>query len=194
MTTRRAVAALLLAAALGTTTTAAPPPRAPVHTAPVAASLKLSKAGDAAVRTLLDARVFGGWAVGAAAAPTPGVQALRTILKERNAVAALAFVQTHATLAGQLMALAGLYDVDPAAFKAALPAYLSNKEMVRVAETGCMRGPDRTAASLVRAPDAVQTGGAGKPLPPWQPKQRGAWMVLDLAGGGYAAAMRDKTP
>jgi len=156
------------------------------------AGLALSREGTAAVRTLLDTEVFGGWAVGFAAAPTPDVRALRTILKERNATAALQLIRSHATLAGQLMALAGLYDADPVAFRAALPTYLASKQAVHVWETGCMRSPDRAVADLVRSKDAVQTGGPGKPLPRWTPRRPGDWMVLDLAGGGYSAAMRER--
>lgn len=158
----------LLAAALGTLSIAsakqipAPPP---------VAALKLSPSGTAAVQTLLEVKVFGGWAVGVAAAPTSGVSALRVLVKEPNAAAALAFVRAHATIEGQLMALAGLYDVDPAAFKRALPAYVAIKDSVRVWETGCMMGPNRTVSSI------AQSKGSG---------------LLDLAGGGYSAAMRER--
>ncbi|MEJ7596458.1 MAG: hypothetical protein WKG01_01005 [Kofleriaceae bacterium] len=193
----RALTALLLAMTLGTTNPIAAAP--PVANAPASVDpalidgLKLSRAGTAAVRRLLDPKIFGGWAVGAAAQPTDGVAALRTIMKERNAVAALGFLRMHATMEGQLMALVGLYDLDPVAFHAALPTYLNSKASVRVWETGCMMGPDRAVADLVRAKGAVQTGGPGMPLPRWQPKHPGQGIVFDLAGGGYSAVMRERT-
>jgi hypothetical protein len=196
MTLARAFFPLLVATAGMTSPIAAAPP---VTTAPASIdpklidALKLSRDGAAAVRTLVDTKVFGGWAVGIAGQPTAAVDALRTIMKEQNAVAALGFLRTHATMAGQLMALVGLYDLDPVAFQAALPTYVKSKASVRVWETGCMMGPDRAVADLVRAKDAVQTGGPGKPLPRWQPKHPGASIVFDLAGGGYSAVMRPRT-
>jgi hypothetical protein len=194
MTFARAFSALLVATALGATNPiqAAPPVTpAPASIDPkLVDALKLSREGTVAVRTLLATTVFGGWAVGVAAQPTDGVKALRTIMKERNAIVALGFVRAHAMMAGQLMALAGLYDLDPVAFQAALPTYLKSKGTVRVWESGCMMGPDRAVADLVRSKNAVQTGGPGKPLPRWQPGKPGASIVFDLAGGGYSAVMR----
>lgn len=189
---RLRILSTLFVAALGglPIASAQPKPAPPVAVDPAIAALKLSPAGTKAVKTLVEVKVFAGWAVGVAAAPTPGVSALRVLVTEPNAAAALAYVRANATIEGQLMALAGLYDVDPAAFKRALPAYVAIKDSVRVWETGCMMGPSRTVASIAHSKDAVQTGGAGKPLP-----RNG--MVLDLAGGGYSAAMRErvtKTP
>ena len=188
----RFVSALLAVALGGPIASAQKQPAPPVAVDPAIAALKLSPAGTAAVRTLLDVKIFGGWAVGIAAQPTPGVAALRVLVKEPNAAAALAHVRGNATIEGQLMALAGLYDVDPAGFKRALPAYVAMKDSVRVWETGCMIGPNRTVSSIAQSKDAVQTGGAGKPLPQWKPRTPGAWLIFDLAGGGYSAAMRPR--
>lgn len=138
-------------------------------------ALGLSPQGEAAVATLLDVHVFGGWAVGAAASPTPGVKALRELVKEPHAADALAYLGAHATLEGQLMALAGLHDVDHAAFDKAVPAYRSIKLEVRVWETGCKGSEKRPVAAVIDAPT------------------RGAF---DIASGEYSRMFRErkKTP
>src|SRR5262245_28034987 len=88
--------------------------RAPSPDVPIPEDLVLTPQGREAVKTLGKAEAFGGLHIGYAGTPSEAVGALRTLIAEANAPAALTVVLDHGSLAGQLMALSGLYFVDPA--------------------------------------------------------------------------------
>lgn len=170
----------------------APPPPPPLDARAVAA-LGLTAEGTEALRTLAAAPHFGGWAVGAAGSPTPPVVALRQVVQEKNASKALQLVLRAGTDAAQLMALAGLFDVDPAVFKAELPAYRAKTGTVRLMTAGCDPGGDPTPiGQIVEQQGAVQLNGPTDGLSAWSKRNPNVPIEFDIAGGGYAAVMRPR--
>lgn len=168
------------------------PTAAPVAEADVKA-LGLSPDGERALRTLLTSPHFGGWAVGAAGSPTPPVVALRTLSKEKEAARALSFVLGHGTLAGQLMALAGLFDADPPTFKRELARYRAMTGEVRLMTSGCDPGGDLVSvAEVLDKKGAAQLTGPDDDLGKWSQRNPKVPLELDLAGGGYTVVMRPR--
>ncbi len=151
----------------------------------------LSTDGESAAKTLAALDTFGGWAVGMAAKPTAGVLAFRTLSREKTAGAALKLLADRATLAGQLMALAGLFDADRAAFDAALPRYRGRTEHVDVMESGCSGPTSEVVATIVEKPDAVRLQ-PKETVADWSAKNPTKPIAFDIAGGGYTAVMRPR--
>jgi hypothetical protein len=175
----------------GGVATHSPPAPASRLRAEAVAELALSPEGAMATQRLSAASHFGGWAVGAAGSPTPPVEDLRVVVREKNAAKALQLVLQHGTPAGQLMALAGLFDVDPALFAKELPAFRSKAGEVRLMTSGCMPGGDPTPiAAVVEAANAVRLSGPTDDLAAWSTRNPGKPIELDISGGGYTAAMR----
>ncbi len=176
-------------------TASAPPPLAPTASRLTDADVRalgLSPAGETALKQLADTSTFGGWAVGYAGTPTPQVSALRKVWEEKNAAKALALVLDKGTDAGQLMALAGLFDADPAAFAAALPRYRGRPGVVKFLDSGCMGPMDAKLADVVEKPNAVRIQGPKDSLLDWSTRNKNQPIELDIAGGGYTAAMRPR--
>ena len=163
---------------------------------PIPPSLSLSGAERDALQQLARAPHFGGWAVGVAGTPTKPVAAWRVLLASPRATEAFALVLEHGTLAGQLMALAGLYQADPERFRRELPRYRQRREKVRVMTSGCAPGGDPViAADLVESPKAVRLEGPDDTLSAWS--QRNPTSTLDgfdIVGGGYSAVMKPYRP
>jgi hypothetical protein len=173
-------------------TKAIPPTQPPLLTDDEVRPLRLSPTGETALRELAGEKTFGGWAVGAAGSPTPGVRALRDLSKEKNAAVAFELLLDRATMAGQLMALAGLFDADPAAFAAALPRYRGARGEVDLMESGC-GGPIPTeVATIVESPKAMRLQGPDDNLQKWSQRNPKTPIEFDIAGGGYTAVMRPR--
>lgn len=156
-------------------------------------ALALSPDGEKAVRTLAATKTFGGWAVGAAGSPTPGVAALRVVWKEKNAGKALALVLEKGTLEGRLMALAGLYDVDAATFQKELARFENEKGDAHVLTSGCdPSGEVVPVAKVVRRDGAVLLDGPTDTLSKWSERHPKQPIEFDIAGGGYTSVMRPR--
>lgn len=199
-------AALLLAAASAACTASpsaprgpasveakAPPPVASSEVAvasvvvPLPADLALDADAQAAVQTLANADAFGGEAVGYSGEPVPAVAALRQLLARADANRVLQLVVEHGTLAGQLLALCGLYRVDPVAFQTEVAAYRGMATPVRVNLGGCGEEIQiMPVSTLVEAPGAMQLAHPKESLADWSRRHPGNHsLVLDLLGGGY---------
>jgi len=142
--------------------------------------------------TLGKAEAFGGLHVGYAGTPAPAVDALRTLIAEANAGAALTVVLDHGSIAGQLMALSGLYFVDPARFADRVEAYRTVTTPVRVLQDGCIQGGDPFPAStLVEDTRAIRLDSPRDTLTAWRQRNPGATaLYVDIVGGGYPALLR----
>jgi hypothetical protein len=161
---------------------------------PIPETLKLSAAARAAIQTLANAHHFGGWAVGVAGTPTPPVRAWRVLIREPQATEALALVLKHGTMAGQLMALAGLYLSDSARFDREVARYKGLEQKVPLMTSGCMAGGDPTpAGDIVETAGAMKLSGPDDNLIEWGKRNPGKPLKFDIIGGGYAAVMRPYT-
>lgn len=190
-TARSSATATATATASASAPTSAPT-AAPLDDAAVKA-LSLTPQGEAGVRTLAAAPHFGGWAVGAAGSPTAPVTALRDVVKEKNAVKALELVLDKGTLDGRAMALAGLWDLDPPAFKRGLERLKAESGSIRLMTSGCAPGGDPVAlATVLERPDAVRLEGPKDDLSAWSARNPKKPIELDLVGGGYTAVMRER--
>ena len=179
----------------------APPDTAPQPTAstsarsvPIPETLKLSAAAGEAVQTLANSPHFGGWAVGVAGTPTHPVRAWRVLIGEQHAAEALALVLKHGTMAGQLMALAGLYLTDRPRFDREVARYKALDEKVSLMTSGCSAGGDPTRVrDIVETAGAVQLSGPDDSLIEWGKHNPDKAVKFDIIGGGYAAVMRPYT-
>lgn len=172
-------------------TSSAPTPTAETLDDAAVKALALSPDGESALRVLAGAPHFGGWAVGAAGSPTPVVEALRTIVKEKSAVKALELVLDKGTLDGRVMALAGLWDLDQDAFKRGLAKVKDTKGSVRLMTSGCAPGGDPVPlATVLERSDAVRLEGPKDDLSAWSTRNPKKPIELDVVGGGYTAVMR----
>ncbi|MFO0555033.1 MAG: hypothetical protein U0271_42035 [Polyangiaceae bacterium] len=156
----------------------------------IPASLQLTEPGKQAVAKLLVAGHFGGWAVGFAGIPTPEVEALRTVMKTNNAKAALEYVVASGTLAGQLMALAGLWEIDRPTFDALAPRFRTITEKVEVQSSGCDASEGEIEARVIlERPDGARLL-PKETLSDWSKRNPNAPLNFDIVGGGYTAVMR----
>lgn len=142
-----------------------------------------------AILTLGNAEHFGGSAVGYGGLPLPEVFALRKLLAEPNAPEALTVVLDQGTIAGQLMALSGLYFADHQAFERRAPAYATLDTPVSVRSDGCIHHDEMVPArTLVRAAGAVQYSGPDDNLEAMVTRNRippNTPIVEDILGGAY---------
>lgn len=192
---RRLAAALAIALTLLAAAPAEAAPEPPTAAPPleVPDSLGLSPEGRQAALTLARAAHFGGWAVGAAGAPTAPVEAWRVLRAEPEAAAAFRFVLANGTLAGQLMALAGLWEVDRPAFDEAVARYRGLRDPVRLETSGCVPGgPPVPASQIVERADAVRLDGPRDDIAAWSRRNPGKPIEFDLVGGGYSAVFRKR--
>lgn len=185
------IATLGLVLALAVPLAARGEPAAAPAAIEVPADLGLTPAGREAAAALAGARHFGGWAVGVAGTPTEPVKAWRVLHAEPRAAEAFAFVLAHGTLAGQVMALAGLWDVDRARFDREVERYRTSTDTVPVMTSGCAPGGDPVkVADLVERAGAVRLDGPKDDLAAWSTRNPGKPIEFDLVGGGYTAALR----
>ncbi len=182
------------------TVPSAPVQRNPVSSAPAApvAQLKvpipddlaLSQTVANAVQTLANAPAFGGEAVGYSGAPNAEVASLRSILADSNAAAALQLVIEHGTLPAQLMAVSGLYYIDPDGHGDRVQRYSAMTDTVPMVTGGCMSGTRPVAvAKLVRAPGAIRLKGPTESFQQWAGRYANGPITLDIAGGGYPSTL-----
>jgi len=166
----------------------------PKKALPVPETLALTTEGRAAVQTLGNASEFGGWAIGYGGQPLPTVAALRTLLAEEQAAEALDVVIAHGTLAGQLMAVSGLYFADHTRFEKRLEPYRSMRDSVPVRVNGCLVHAEPTeVAELVEAKGAMAYLGPNDTLEAWFARNPGSkTVVFDIAGGSYPHELRGR--
>lgn len=103
---------------------------------------------------LLDARDFGGLAVGAGGNPTDELRAFRSTLARPTAAALFAHAVTHGSPEGKAWGMAGLYLVDRARFELELERLRGSDELVNVWMSGCGGGLPKTLGALLEHPDA----------------------------------------
>jgi hypothetical protein len=158
---------------------------------PIPVSLGLTVAAREAVQTLANAPAFGGEAVGYAGQPVAAVAALRALLAEPQAAAALTLVLEHGTLPAQLLALSGMYYADQAMFRERLESYRAVDESVPVYLGGCFVGFEQQPVSaLLQAPGAVQMRGPSESWQQWAKRNPGSkTLVFDIEGGGYPMSL-----
>jgi len=159
---------------------------------PIPEALELTTEGRAAVQILGNASEFGGWAVGYGGRPLPAVAALRTLIDDKHAAAALGVVIDHGSLAGQLMAVSGLYFVDRTEFEERLAPYRSMQTTVPVRVNGCLIHAEPTeVAELVEANGAMAYLGPNDTFAAWSARNPGAkTLVFDIVGGAYPHGLR----
>lgn len=169
-------------------------PAPPAKTLPVPDTLALTQEARDAVQTLGNAAEFGGWAVGYGGEPLPPVRALRTLLSEPQAADALDVVIEHGTLAGQLMAVSGMYFADHARFEQRLASYRTMRATVPVRANGCLVHAEPTiVAELVQAPGSMAYLGPSDTLEAWSKRNPGTrTLVFDIAGGSYPHELRGR--
>ena len=152
--------------------------------------VELTDAVADAVRTLANASAFGGEAVGYSGAPNAEVAALRTIVADSKAQVALQLVIEHGTLPAQLMAVSGLYYIDPDGHGDRVERYSAMTETVPMVTGGCMSGTRPVAvAKLVRAPGAIRLKGPTESFQQWAGRYANGPITLDIAGGGYPSTL-----
>jgi len=158
---------------------------------PIPASLGLSSELRDAVQTLANAPAFGGEAVGYAGQPVEAVAALRLLLADPNAAAALAVVLEHGTLPAQLLALSGMYYADQATFRERLASYRAVSASVPVYLGGGFMGfKQQPVSKLLSAPGAVQMRGPEESWQQWAERNPGrVELVFDIEGGGYPMSL-----
>ena len=152
----------------------------------------LSDAGLLAAKILLETERFTDDAIGEGCETPIEVDALRTLVREKEAAAALRVLAEKATTPGRLFALCGLWYVDPQAFGRAAAALREERGEDEVHTLmGCCGGT-RTVAGLlkydgegapVRLRDRRQT------IREWREEAKAEDYFEDIVGGGYPAIL-----
>lgn len=109
---------------------------------------QLSESGQKAYQTLLTAERFTDDAIYDGGVTPNEVIALRKLLKDPQAGAALEELERRATMPGRLFALCGLYYVNPSVFRERVESYRGNEQIVFF-QTGCEGIRDQSVAELV---------------------------------------------
>jgi hypothetical protein len=104
--------------------------------------IRLSVAGRAAYQKLLGAKLFSIGGIGYSGVISPYEKALRTLLKEENAVEACRWLLREARPAGRLFALYGLRLTDRETFQREADTYKRSAESAGIVRTmsGCIGG------------------------------------------------------
>ena len=118
---------------------------------PGATSAAPSAETQAAVDGLLKADAFQGAAIGIAGTLSDGVRAFRILARDKEAAAHFDRIAREGTPAGRLYALAGLYVVDPAAYRRLRQGAVSPETKVQTT-FGCIMSQE-DAATLLRRID-----------------------------------------
>lgn len=103
---------------------------------------------------MLNARDFGGLAVGAGGDSTHELRAFRRTLEHPEAGALFAHVVARGTPEGKAFGMAGLYLVDEPRFALALEQLEGSTEPVNVWMSGCGGGLPKTLGQVLAHPDA----------------------------------------
>lgn len=98
---------------------------------------ELDADGKRAYATLKSVSLFATYGVGRAGVKSDGEKALRILLKQKQAEAALQSLLQEANLTGQMYALVGLKSVNPTIFEKAVTPFLTLKTRVKTAH-GCL--------------------------------------------------------
>jgi len=151
---------------------------------------KLSDSGREAFQMLLAAERFTDDAIYAGGVTPNEVIALRKLLKDPNAGAALEELERRETMPGHLFALCGLYYVDPSVFREQIETYRDKREIVFF-QSGCEGIHDQPVAGLVDRGDgqAVRLV-PGQTNREWLKAHVGSYRY-DILGGGWPNLFRD---
>lgn len=147
------------------------------------ADRKLSKAGDAALQSLMTTATFSDSAVGYSGEPSDNVVAFRVLLQEPAARSAFTRLVEHGSTAGQLYGLAGLYFTDRDRFDKEVTRLAGSKQSVDT-QFGCS-STRVSVAALVRKPGAMRVP-PGQTMLQWLKKHGSA--ARDISGGGFPLA------
>jgi hypothetical protein len=157
-------------------------------------TLQLSGDGQKAYHVLLTASQFEDGAddvIACAVQPSRLIAGYRTLLKEPSADAAFKSLLDHATPAGQLYALCGVYYSDHPFFLAVLRKHTERTDYVST-QFGCVRGRMRVSdiVKLDDAPDVVRLT-SQESIFEWMNRNRKlSRFRFDIFGGGYPSVFR----
>jgi hypothetical protein len=149
----------------------------------------LSEKGHAAYDDLLNAEVFETGRVGFAGTVSSHVINLNTLLAEKDAAAALAFLAVGATEAGRLYALSGLYYMSRASFDAGVARLKDSEATVRVLN-GCLMSDEKVGKIVESTAANVAIIKPGQTMKEFWETNKGGF-ELDIAHGGYPATFRE---
>jgi hypothetical protein len=153
----------------------------------------LSESGQKAFKTLLGAERFENVAIGPAGELSKYVEAYRVLLKEQLRANAFKELLQKATMAGQLYALAGLYDADNAYFQSVVAKYKDSKEKVQSMD-GCLFGISTVGLIVfLDKPNTVRLSSPSQPFSEWKQKaniSKDQGFMIDISGGGYSLFFR----
>jgi hypothetical protein len=166
---------------------AAPGGSIPPPTSSAPSALPLSEAVRTSHRDLLArAGGFGGWRVGAAAAPIPELTAFRELLTDPQAAETAHYLLDHGAPGGIAYGLSLLWLVDHPSFLVECPRFRDHTGAVILRWGGCMPGGEEVPLSqLVSSPTAIKLRGPGDTIEAWMARHPGQDGGADIEGGGY---------
>ena len=129
---------------------------------------------------------FGGWRVGAAAAPIPELTAFRELLADPQAAGTARYLIDHGGPGGIAYGLCLLWLVDHPSFLVECPRFRDHPGVVNLRWGGCMPGgEDIPLSQLVSSPTAIKLRGPGDTIEAWIARNPGQDGGADIEGGGY---------
>lgn len=156
-------------------------------------ALELSERETDAARIVAGTDAYGHVHVGYFGEPADDMLALRRLVKDTRSRDALQLiVQRGPTPEGQLMALTGLFELDPQLFLPLAAAFADRTDAVHVHTSGCMGGVHVPMNEVIAHPRALQLTVAVDSIERFAKAHPDEVPIFDIAGGSYASLFLDE--
>lgn len=142
---------------------------------------------------MINAEAYGGLAIGIGGVPSSETEAFRAILSTDRAAAAFAFAADHATTAGRLYGISGLYLVDGPGYEERIDTFRHLRDSVILWTSGCTGGHPIEVPTLVAHPTGSRLDGPFDTITAWRARHPGETSEPDIVGGFYPLMLAGST-